>query len=283
MKTTRTKRLGPRVVGVRAAKAQLSRLLQDVQDGGEWTITNRGKPIARLVPIGHGALSVGERIHRLEENGIIEPARAGRFPLPPPLPLKTGFAQKICWTKIAIPAREADHRSTQRIGTHPLFGRRSFAMRTVGVPLNTRAAKASILKHRERVLPPGLLHSTAGRTRRGPPADAATAVGARWTLANAADVSEPGQALPCRPRGSRAQQRARREISGLPRDAGEGAVRIRRQIEKQHRTSEFVYQDAGSRPNVACRVAEKMSPAAGAGPRSAASTIVAAGRPLASA
>jgi len=216
MKTTRTKRLGPRVVGVRAAKAQLSRLLQDVQDGGEWTITNRGKPIARLVPIGHGALSVGERIHRLEENGIIEPARAGRFPLPPPLPLKTGFAQKICWTKIAIPAREADHRSTQRIGTHPLFGRRSFAMRTVGVPLNTRAAKASILKHRERVLPPGLLHSTAGRTRRGPPADAATAVGARWTLANAADVSEPGQALSCRPRGSRAQQRARREISGSP-------------------------------------------------------------------
>jgi prevent-host-death family protein len=33
------------------AKTHLSRLLQEVQDGSSITITKRGKPVARLVPI----------------------------------------------------------------------------------------------------------------------------------------------------------------------------------------------------------------------------------------
>jgi len=95
MKTTRGKRSGARVVGVRDAKANLSRLLQDVQDGAEWTITERGKPVARLVPIARDTLSLAERLRRLEENGTIEPAASERLPLPPPLPLRSGLAQQM--------------------------------------------------------------------------------------------------------------------------------------------------------------------------------------------
>ena len=40
-----------RTVGVRDAKARLSELLRDAQLGHEWTITERGKPIARIVPV----------------------------------------------------------------------------------------------------------------------------------------------------------------------------------------------------------------------------------------
>jgi prevent-host-death family protein len=80
---------------VRDAKAHLSRLLQDVQRGGEWTITERGRPIARLVPIVNGPVSLEERMRRLEENGIIEPAPQRRLLLPPPLPLETGLARRM--------------------------------------------------------------------------------------------------------------------------------------------------------------------------------------------
>ncbi len=95
MKTTSRKRIRPRVVGVRDAKAQLSRLLQDVQDGAEWTITERGKPVARLVPITRGTTSLAERVRRFEENGMIEPVHADRLPLPPPLPLQSGLARTM--------------------------------------------------------------------------------------------------------------------------------------------------------------------------------------------
>jgi prevent-host-death family protein len=95
MKTTPGRRAGARAVGVRDAKSQLSRLLQDVQNGGEWVITERGKPIARLVPIDRGQLTLDERIRRLEENGTIEPERNDRLPLPPPLPLQSGLAQRM--------------------------------------------------------------------------------------------------------------------------------------------------------------------------------------------
>ncbi len=95
MKTTGRKPLRRRFVGVRDAKAQLSRLLQDVQDGEEWTITERGKPVARLVPIARGTMSFAQRLARLEENGTIEPAHADVLPLPPPLPLQSGLAQKM--------------------------------------------------------------------------------------------------------------------------------------------------------------------------------------------
>lgn len=95
MKTTGRSRIGPRLIGVRDAKAQLSRLLQDVQAGEEWTITERGKPVARLVSIASGSLSFAERVRRLEQNGTIEPAHVEPLSLPPPLPIRPGLAREM--------------------------------------------------------------------------------------------------------------------------------------------------------------------------------------------
>jgi prevent-host-death family protein len=70
-------------------------LLADVQNGGEWTITERGKPIARLVPISPATLSFAERIRRLEENGTLEPQGVNQVPLAAPLPLPYGLARGL--------------------------------------------------------------------------------------------------------------------------------------------------------------------------------------------
>jgi prevent-host-death family protein len=41
-----------RTAGVRRARQDLSSLLDDVRKGREVTITDRGRPVARLVPVG---------------------------------------------------------------------------------------------------------------------------------------------------------------------------------------------------------------------------------------
>ncbi len=84
----------PRRTGVREAKARLSKLLRDVQSGQEWIITERDRPVARLLPISERNLSLGERIRRLEESGLIEPVHRKTRNLPPPLPITGGVAQK---------------------------------------------------------------------------------------------------------------------------------------------------------------------------------------------
>jgi len=79
---------------VREAKARLSKLLRDVRRGQEWVITERGSPVARLLPISGRSLSLAERIRRLEDAGLVEPFHREVRNLPPPLPLKEGLAQK---------------------------------------------------------------------------------------------------------------------------------------------------------------------------------------------
>ena len=41
----------PRQVGIRELRANLSRLLDAVKEGREIVVTDRGKPVARLVPL----------------------------------------------------------------------------------------------------------------------------------------------------------------------------------------------------------------------------------------
>jgi prevent-host-death family protein len=82
-----------RTAGVREAKAHFSRLLRDVRQGRKWVITERGTPIAKLVPIAKAGLSFEERVHRLEEEGVIGPAPRKPRRLRAPLPLKPGLAQ----------------------------------------------------------------------------------------------------------------------------------------------------------------------------------------------
>lgn len=88
MKTTRQ-------VGIRETKARLSELLRDVQLGREWVITERGKPVARLVPASAARGPLGERLKRLEVAGVIERRSGSRHSLPPPLPLVNELAQRI--------------------------------------------------------------------------------------------------------------------------------------------------------------------------------------------
>ncbi len=83
-------------VGVREAKINLSKLLKSVIRGQEVVITDRGKPVGRIVPIPQDQLSLAERIGRMEEQGLLGPAPKGRaMRLPPPLPAKEGAAQKF--------------------------------------------------------------------------------------------------------------------------------------------------------------------------------------------
>ncbi len=80
-------------IGVREAKAELSRLLRDVEAGAEWTITDRGRPVAKLVPVMPADLSPAEQLARLQRQGWIEPPGAEARPLPPPAPVAGGVAQ----------------------------------------------------------------------------------------------------------------------------------------------------------------------------------------------
>jgi prevent-host-death family protein len=83
-----------REAGIREAKARLSELLRDVQAGREWVITERGKPVARLVPASAPRGPLEDRLKRLEEAGVLE-RRVSQTSLPPPLPLADEFARRI--------------------------------------------------------------------------------------------------------------------------------------------------------------------------------------------
>jgi prevent-host-death family protein len=67
-------------VGIRELRADLSRLIKQVRAGEEIVVTDRGKAVARLVPVS------GERaIDRLIRDGLVTPAPRpwrGRLPRP---------------------------------------------------------------------------------------------------------------------------------------------------------------------------------------------------------
>jgi prevent-host-death family protein len=57
-------------VGIRELRASLSRYVAQVKEGEEITVTEHGRPVARLVPL------QGERkIDRLIREGVVIPAR----------------------------------------------------------------------------------------------------------------------------------------------------------------------------------------------------------------
>lgn len=77
-------------IGVREAKIQLSKLLEDVKNGREIIITNHGKPVGKIISIHQNSLTLTERIVQLERDGKIETRgkkkEKGRLPTPLPLP-----------------------------------------------------------------------------------------------------------------------------------------------------------------------------------------------------
>jgi prevent-host-death family protein len=81
-------------VGIREAKIHLSHLMKRVRRGMEIVITDRGKPVGKIVPVDRQRLSLAERVNDLESRGIIEEKKSPPKPLPPPLPVERELAQK---------------------------------------------------------------------------------------------------------------------------------------------------------------------------------------------
>ena len=83
-------------IGIRDAKLHLSKLLKRVQQGEEVLLKDRGRPVARIVPIDTGSLILSERIKRLEEQGVIEPILTKhRKTLPSPILVPGEIAQSF--------------------------------------------------------------------------------------------------------------------------------------------------------------------------------------------
>ena len=83
-------------VGIRDAKINLSKLLKIVQKGSEIILTDRGRPVGKIVPIKTESLPLHARIKRLEEQGVIETrAEKGHKKIPPPIPILNGMAQRF--------------------------------------------------------------------------------------------------------------------------------------------------------------------------------------------
>ena len=83
-------------VGIRDAKMHLSKYLKMVQKGTEVIITDRGRPVGRIVPIQTRDLSLEDRIKRMEERGLIgKSTRENWKSIPPPIPLPEGIVQKF--------------------------------------------------------------------------------------------------------------------------------------------------------------------------------------------
>jgi len=61
-------------------KAQLSEYLSKVKRGEEVVVTDRGHPVAKLVPFRTSAGPHGGDWERLVREGIIQPGRTGRIP-----------------------------------------------------------------------------------------------------------------------------------------------------------------------------------------------------------
>jgi len=74
-------------IGVREAKINLSKLLKQVQEGHSVIITDRGRPVGKIIPVDTNSLPLEDRLKSLENQGWIEPApRRKPHKLPPPLP-----------------------------------------------------------------------------------------------------------------------------------------------------------------------------------------------------
>lgn len=87
----------PVSIGIRDAKINLSKLLKEVQKGAEIIITDRNKPVGRIVPVSaEEDLPLAGRIASIEREGLIQPAKKKKTRnLPPPLPLPDEAARRM--------------------------------------------------------------------------------------------------------------------------------------------------------------------------------------------
>lgn len=67
-------------IGIRELRDGLSRHLADVRDGRTLTVTDHGRPIARIVPVGEPS-----RLERLRAEGRVTRAARRKTPAPDPV------------------------------------------------------------------------------------------------------------------------------------------------------------------------------------------------------
>ncbi|HHW84426.1 MAG TPA: type II toxin-antitoxin system Phd/YefM family antitoxin [Actinomycetales bacterium] len=67
-------------VGIRDFRDGLSRHLERVREGETITVTDHGKPVARVVPVG-----VPTRLEQMIAAGLVTPAKKPKVPLRPPI------------------------------------------------------------------------------------------------------------------------------------------------------------------------------------------------------
>ncbi|MEJ3743440.1 type II toxin-antitoxin system prevent-host-death family antitoxin [Actinomycetes bacterium KLBMP 9797] len=67
-------------VGIRELRDSLSKHLAEVRSGRVVTITDHGRPIARIVPVDRPT-----RLEQLRAEGRVQPARAHKRPAPDPV------------------------------------------------------------------------------------------------------------------------------------------------------------------------------------------------------
>ncbi|MBV5246756.1 MULTISPECIES: type II toxin-antitoxin system Phd/YefM family antitoxin [Mycolicibacterium] len=67
-------------IGIRELRDQLSRHLAEVREGRTVTVTDHGRPIARIVPVERPT-----KLESLREEGRVQRARTRKQPAPAPL------------------------------------------------------------------------------------------------------------------------------------------------------------------------------------------------------
>ena len=81
--------MGEQTVGVRELKARLSEYLRQVKQGRTVGITDHGKPVGRLVPVGQ---SLEKKLEAMRQAGQIEWSGKKLKPMKPVAKVKAGFS-----------------------------------------------------------------------------------------------------------------------------------------------------------------------------------------------
>ena len=83
-------------IDIRDAKIHLSKFLKMVRNGSEIILTDRGRPVGKIVPINSEDLPISVRIKKLEDMGVLEslpPKKQKQSPMPISVP--NDIAQKM--------------------------------------------------------------------------------------------------------------------------------------------------------------------------------------------
>ena len=62
------------------AKARFSEVIRHVREGRTVMVSYRGEPVAEIRPIGRESQTMEDRLHELEQRGVLERSRGPRRP-----------------------------------------------------------------------------------------------------------------------------------------------------------------------------------------------------------